>query len=133
MATSYYAGLKRRREKLSARLIAAQKSTTKLKRDLRRVNLAIEDYESGAAVVSRARRILVSRIALGIMRTATEPMTVRALVMGVMATAGEDTSDGNHVLARMERLRVLLNRYAKAGLLRRIEGPGQAVLWEVAR
>lgn len=82
--------------------------------------------------LTRERHRHVTRDALNILRTANGPMGLRELTERLMSDQGLDPSDAKETRKMMEKLRVVLTRYAASGILRREPGPGWTMVWSVA-
>jgi hypothetical protein len=133
MTTSILTDLKRRRESLQGKMSAAEAIVNGLREDIEHIDGVICAYGERPVPAARTKRVEASRAALGILRVAAEPMTLRALALAVIAATGGNGEDGRAVAVRMDKLRTVLNRQAKNGVVRKVAGPGQFVLWEVVQ
>ena len=75
----------------------------------------------------------MSRIVLSILRQATEPLTSRAIALELLITRAMDRSDVRLLRLMTKRVGVALRTQKENGSLSAEQGPGQFVLWEVAR
>lgn len=74
------------------------------------------------------------RIILETLRTATTPITTAAICEAVMRARSLDTDDKGLYRLMMRRTNANLKHWQrKRGLIRSMPGPGQQLLWEVAR
>jgi hypothetical protein len=75
----------------------------------------------------------MSRIVLSILRQASEPMTSRDLATELLVTRALDREDQKLLRLMTKRVGVALRIQRDNGVVRSLDGPGQFVLWEVAR
>ncbi|WP_158933223.1 hypothetical protein [Acidisphaera sp. S103] len=109
--------------KRRAELVAeAQAADANLRRALSDIEHLDEDiricdpaYRPRKVQLTRAEIVDVSRSALGILRKATAPMTLRDITYGVMAANGLDQIDAQHVRVMIERVRQALYRQRMNG------------------
>ncbi len=80
-----------------------------------------------------ANRGQMSRVILSILRQATEPMTTRDIALELLVTRALDQSDVRLLRLMTKRVGVALRGQRDGGTVRTLPGPGQMVLWEVAR
>ena len=80
-----------------------------------------------------ANRGQMSRIILSILRQATEPLTTRDIALELLVTRALDQSDVRLLRLMTKRVGVALRGQKDNGAVRAMPGPGQFVLWEVAR
>lgn len=80
-----------------------------------------------------ANRGEMSRIILTILRLASEPMTTRDIAVELLVTRALDRSDLRLLRLMTKRVGVALRGQRDSGTVRVLPGPGQMVLWEVAR
>jgi hypothetical protein len=74
------------------------------------------------------------RIILETLRTATMPLSTAKVCEAVMKARGLDTDDRGLVRLMMKRTTAnLMHWKRKRGLIRSMPGPGQQLLWEIAR
>jgi hypothetical protein len=74
-----------------------------------------------------------SRGALAILRDAKAPMLVKDIAVRMLTEEGRDPKDPKMVRTMVACMRNTLGRHRKMGTVRSAPGPGQSVLWEVAR
>jgi hypothetical protein len=79
-----------------------------------------------------SKRGQMTRIILGILRQAAEPMTARDIGVQLMLERGLDQSDAKLVRLMTKRCGVALRGMRDRGIAQSDEGPGQCVLWELA-
>ena len=70
---------------------------------------------------------------LSILRQATEPMTSRDVALELLITRALDKSDLKLLRLMTKRVEVALRTQRENGTVQASQGPGQFVLWEVAR
>jgi hypothetical protein len=125
--------LTKRRAELVAEAQAADAALRRILADIDHMDGAIRlgdpAYRPRKVHVNRAEFVDVSRTALGILRQATEPMTLRDITYGIMAKQGADQGDVKAVRSMLERVRLALTRQRASGTLRSLPGPGQLVLF----
>ncbi len=80
-----------------------------------------------------ANRGQMSRVILSILRQASEPMTTRDIALELLITRALDQSDLRLLKLMTKRVGVALRGQRDNGAVRAAQGPGQMVLWEVAR
>lgn len=80
-----------------------------------------------------ANRGQMARVILSILRQATEPMTTRDIALELLVTRALDQSDVRLLRLMTKRVGVALRGQRDGGTVRVLPGPGQMVLWEVAR
>ena len=128
--------LTKRRAELVAEAQATDAALRRILADIDHMDGAIRlcdpAYRPRKVHLNRAEFVDVSRTALGILRQATEPMTLRDITYGIMAKQGADQGDTKAVRSMLERVRRLVPASRANGALRSLPGPGQLVLWEVA-
>ena len=80
-----------------------------------------------------ANRGQMSRIVLNILRQAAEPMTSRDIALELLVARAMDKNDQKLFKLMTKRVGVALRVQRDNGAVRSEQGPGQFVLWEVAR
>jgi hypothetical protein len=73
------------------------------------------------------------RMVLSLLRQATQPMTTRDLAMEMLVARALDQDDQKLFRLMTKRVGVALCTQRDNGTVRSLPGPGQFVLWEVAR
>lgn len=79
-----------------------------------------------------SKRGQMTRLILGILRQAAEPMTARDIAVQLMLERGLDQSDQKLVRLMTKRCGVALRGMRDRGISVSDEGPGQCVLWDLA-
>lgn len=80
-----------------------------------------------------ANRGQMSRLILSILRQAVEPMTTRDIALELLVTRALDQSDLRLLRLMSKRVGVALRGQRDNGVVTATQGPGQFVLWNVAR
>jgi hypothetical protein len=75
----------------------------------------------------------MSRVVLSILRLAAEPMTTRDIALEMLVARAMDKDDQKLFKLMVKRVGVALRTQRENGAVRSEQGPGQFVLWEVAR
>ena len=75
----------------------------------------------------------MTRLILGILRKAAEPMTTRDIALQMLAERAMDAGDMKLMRLMRSRCAVALRGQRDKGVVRSIDGPGQYNLWELAR
>jgi hypothetical protein len=75
----------------------------------------------------------MSRTVLSILRQATEPMTTKDVALELLVTRALDKQDIKLLRLMTKRVGVALNGQRANGAIVSTQGPGQFVLWAVAR
>jgi hypothetical protein len=137
MTASVLTGLLARRTELAKEAKAADAALRQLLANIGHLDAAIAIYDPSKrprkVQFTRAQRTDVSRTALGILRQAAAPMTLRDLTLAVMVQQGHDPQDRKLVASRLNRVRNALYRQKGNGAVRSLPGPGTCALWEVTR
>ncbi len=136
MSDPILASLTKRRAELAA---LARETDTTLKRimaDIEHLDGAIRVYQPtyyGRSVMRRPERMGTLRVALGALREATAPLSLRDIALHVIAFNGRNPDEERLVKTTVERVRIALLRQQKAGVVRSTVGEHGRLLWEVAR
>ena len=80
-----------------------------------------------------SKRGEMTRLILGILRKAAEPMTTRDIALKMLAERAMDVGDMKLMRLMRSRCAVALRGQRDKGVVRSIDGPGQYNLWELAR
>ena len=80
-----------------------------------------------------ANRGEMSRIILSILRQAAEPLTSRDIALELLVERALDKSDLRLLRLMTKRVGVALRGQKENGVVRCDQGPGQYMLWEIAR
>lgn len=75
----------------------------------------------------------VTRIVLTTLRNAKRPLTTQEIAQRVMAERGLDTANARLLKTMTKRTGACLRNWQKQGGVTRQPGPGQFMLWEIAR
>jgi hypothetical protein len=73
------------------------------------------------------------RLVMSIMRQAAEPMTTRDVALQMLVERALDKNDLKLLRLMTKRVGVVLRRQREAGFVQADQGPGQYMLWEIAR
>lgn len=137
-------GLVKRRAQLAGDIERAHEALRKMVVDLEVLDAAILQFDPAFPVESIkpkgfrppsdwAHRGEMSRLVLNIIRQAAEPMTARDIAIEMLISRALDKSDQRLLKIMAKRVGVALRIQRERGLVRSLPGPGQFVLWEVAR
>ncbi len=143
MADQYViSGLVRKRDELAAELKAAEARIAWRQDSLAHVNAALRLIDSNSSPVHvqqtsnntvRLFRIgYMSRFILSTLRV-RGPMDREELTLALMLDAGLELNDKLLRFEVARRLRYSLRDQARKGRIRREQGPGQYMLWEIER
>lgn len=80
-----------------------------------------------------ANRGEMSRIVLSILRQATEPLTTRDIALELLVARALDKNDRRLLRLMSKRVGVALRGQRDRGAVLSDQGPGQYMLWEIAR
>src|SRR3954468_22952885 len=75
----------------------------------------------------------MSRIILSVLRQAAEPLTTRDIALQLLIERALDKSDQRLLRLMTKRVGVALQGQRENGLVQCDQGPGQNMLWEIAR
>ena len=75
----------------------------------------------------------MTRVVLGILRQAAEPLTTRDIALQLIADRALDTSDQRLLRLMSKRVGVALRRQRRENVVKSEQGPGQYMLWEIVR
>lgn len=75
----------------------------------------------------------MTRVVLGILRQAAEPLTTRDIALQLITDRALDTSDMRLLRLMSKRVGVALRRQRMEGVVKSSQGPGQYMLWEIVR
>jgi hypothetical protein len=138
------AGLVKRRAQLTGDIQRTHDALRKMVADLESLDATIRQFDPSHNVEAIrpkafrppkdwANRGEMSRIILSILRMASEPMTTRDIAVELLVTRALDQSDLRLLRLMTKRVGVALRGQKDGGTVRVLPGPGQMVLWEVAR
>lgn len=80
-----------------------------------------------------ANRGEMTRLVLSILRQAEEPLTSRDIALELLVTRALDANDQKLLRLMTKRADVALRRQRDNQVVRSAQGPGQYMVWEVAR
>ena len=75
----------------------------------------------------------MTRAALSILRQAIEPQTARDIALEMLITRALNKYDQKLLALMTKRVGVALRRQRQNGTVRSANGPGQFMIWEIAR
>jgi hypothetical protein len=137
-------GLVKRRAELTGRIEKAHEDLRRMLADLEALDATILQFDPGyrvEAITPKAfrppkdwsNRGEMSRVVLSILRQATEPMTSADIALELLVNRALDKHDRKLLRLMGKRVGVALRTQRENGTVRSEQGPGQFVLWEVAR
>ena len=137
-------GLVRRRAELAGDIENTQKRLGDLVEDLQQLDAVILQFDPSYEIKSISpkawrppehwsKRGEMSRVILGILRQATEPLTTRDIALGLLTERALDKNDKALLRLMTKRAAVSLRGYRESGHVRSMEGPGQYNIWELVR
>ena len=137
-------GLVKRRAELTGEIEAIHERLRKLLADLESIDATILQFDPKHRVETIRPRAIrppkdwsnrgqMSRIVLSILRQAAEPMTTRDIALELLVSRALDREDQKLLRLMTKRVGVALRIQRDNGVVRSEQGPGQFVLWEVAR
>jgi hypothetical protein len=144
MDTFVISGLVRKRADLAGEIERAQSDLQRMIRDLESLDATIRlfdgDYQVEAIKPKTfrppddwAKRGQMTRIILDVLRQATEPLTTRDIAFQLMQERALDTGDVKMLRLMTKRCGVALRLQRDKGAVRSEQGPGQYMVWEIAR
>jgi hypothetical protein len=98
------------------------------------ISAELDALEDELSRLVRIRHRGLIRDALTLLRRAGEPMPIRALTLRLMEAREMDTTDARLTRTIIERVRLLLHRQERAGVVRKGRGtkPAGRVVWSIA-
>jgi hypothetical protein len=137
-------GLAKRRAELAGQIERLHETVLHLVADLENLDATIRQFAPDfqvEAIKPKAfrppkdwsNRGQMSRVVLSLLRQAAEPMTSRDLALELLVTRALDKGDQKLLRLMTKRVGVALRTQRDNGTVRSAQGPGQMVLWEVAR
>lgn len=75
----------------------------------------------------------MTRLCLSILRQAAEPLTTRDIALQLLVERALDKNDQRLLRLMTKRVGVALRGQRNAGRVRSKQGPGQYMVWEIAR
>jgi hypothetical protein len=137
-------GLVRRRAALAGEIEAAHEALRKMVQDLENLDATILQFDPDFRVEAIkpkgfrppsdwSNRGQMSRIILSVLRQAAEPLTTRDIALQLLVERALDKSDQRLLRLMTKRVGVALRGQKENGAVRCDQGPGQYMLWEIAR
>jgi hypothetical protein len=137
-------GLVKRRAELAGEIEAMHARLRKMIDDLEKLDSVIlqfdpqHDVEGIKPKAFRppedwAHRGEMTRAVLSILRQSVEPMTTRDIALEMLVTRALNSDDQKLLALMVKRVGVALRIQRNNGIVRSTNGPGQFMLWEVAR
>ncbi len=137
-------GLVKRRAELTGDIQRTHDALRKMVTDLENLDATIRQFAPDFQVESIkpkafrppkdwSNRGQMSRVVLSLLRQSAEPMTSRDLALELLVTRALDKDDQKLLRLMTKRVGVALRTQRDNGTVRSAQGPGQMVLWEVAR
>jgi len=137
-------GLVKRRAELTGKIERTHADLRKMVDDLENLDQTIRQFAPDFQVETIkpkafrppkdwANRGQMSRVVLSILRQASEPLTSRDIALEMLITRALDQSDIRLLRLMTRRVGMALRTQRENGAVRSEQGPGQFVLWKVAR
>jgi hypothetical protein len=137
-------GLTMRRAELTGKIEATHEELRRMLADLESLDATIIQFSPDFKVETIkpkafrppkdwSNRGQMSRVVLSILRQAAEPMTSRDIALEMLVTRALDKSDQKLMRLMTKRVGVALRIQRDNGLVEAEQGPGQFVLWKVAK
>jgi hypothetical protein len=144
MNTFVVSGLVKRRAELAGEIEQTHEQLRKMVLDLENLDATILQFDSSYQVEAIkpkafrppkdwANRGEMSRIVLSILRQAAEPLTSRDIALQMLVERALDKHDQRLLRLMTKRVGVALRGQRDKGVVRADQGPGQYMVWEVAR
>ena len=137
-------GLVKRRAQLAGDIEKAHESLRMMVQDLENLDATILQFDPDFKVEmirpksfrppkDWANRGQMTRIVLSILRQAAEPLTSRDVALELLVERALDKNDQRLLRLMTKRVGVALREQKNKGVVRADQGPGQYMLWEIAR
>jgi ISXO2-like transposase domain len=137
-------GLVKRRAELAGEIEATHDRLRKMIEDLEKLDSVILQFDplhQVEAIKPKAfrppsdwsHRGEMTKTVLSILRQATEPMTTRDIALEMLVTRALDKDDQKLLASMTKRVGVALRLQRLNAIVRSSSGPGQLMLWEIAR
>lgn len=144
MSELVIAGLVKRRARLAGDIENTHEALRKLVADLESLDATILQFDPSYSVESIhpkafrppkdwSNRGQMTRIVLSILRQASEPLTSRDIALELLVERALDKNDQRLLRLMTKRVGVALRLQKDRGAVRAEQGPGQYVLWEIAK
>ena len=138
------AGLAKRRAELTGEIERAHERLRQMVADLESLDATILQFAPDMQIESIrpkafrppedwSNRGEMTRIVLGILRQAAEPLTTRDIALELLVERALDKNDQRLLRLMTKRVGVALRLQREKGAVRSDQGPGQYQLWEIAR
>ncbi len=137
-------GLVKKRAELAGDIENAQVALQQMIRDLESLDATIRLFDADYQVEAIrpktfrppsdwSKRGQMTRIILDVLRQATEPLTTRDIAFQLMRERALDIADVKLLRLMTKRCGVALRLQREKGVVRCEQGPGQYMIWEIAR
>ena len=137
-------GLVKRRAQIAGDIEKAHEALRRMVLDLENLDATILQFEPGfrlEAIKPKAfrppkdwsNRGEMTRICLSILRMAAEPLTARDVALQLLTERALNREDQRLLRLMTKRVGVALRLQKDKGVVRSEQGPGQYMLWEIAR
>jgi len=137
-------GLVTKRAELAGDIERTQESLQRMIRDLENLDATILLFDADYQVETIkpktfrppsdwSKRGQMTRIILSVLRQAAEPLTTRDIAFQLMQERALDTGDVRFLRLMTKRCGVALRLQRDKGVVRSAQGPGQYMVWEIAR
>ena len=137
-------GLVKRRAKLTGEIEHTHERLRQMVADLESLDATIMQFDPAHRVEAItpkafrppkdwANRGEMSRIVLSILRQAAEPLTTRDIALELLVARALDKNDRRLLRLMTKRVGVALRGQRDRGTVQSDQGPGQYMLWEIAR
>jgi hypothetical protein len=137
-------GLIKRRAQLAGDIEKAHESLRRMVLDLENLDATILQFEPDFRIESIAPKAFrppkdwsnrgqMSRICLSILRQAAEPLTTRDIALQLLTERALNREDQKLLRLMTKRVGVALRIQRDNKVVRSEQGPGQYILWEIAR
>jgi len=137
-------GLIKRRAELAGDIEKAHEALRKMVLDLENLDATILQFEPDFRVEAIrpkafrppkdwSNRGQMTRIVLSILRQAAEPLTSRDIALELLVERALDKNDQRLLRLMTKRVAVALREQKHKGVVQSEQGPGQYMLWEIAR
>lgn len=137
-------GLIKRRAELAGKIEQTHEALRKMVLDLENLDATILQFEPDFRVETIkpkafrppkdwSNRGQMTRIVLSILRQAAEPLTSRDIALELLVERALDKNDQRLLRLMTKRVGVALREQKHKGVVRPEQGPGQYMLWQIAR
>jgi hypothetical protein len=138
------AGLVKRRAQLAGDIEAAHEALRRMVLDLENLDATILQFDPSYRVESIrpkafrppkdwANRGEMTRICLSILRQASEPLTSRDIAYQLLTERALNRDDQRLLRVMRSRVACALRLQRDKGVVKSAQGPGQYIIWEIAR